>query len=148
MASKTFRCRLVTPTESLLDEQVSYASIPAWDGLFGILPGRAPIVARLGLGELSLRFADAGTTGGTRSYLVDGGFVQMAGDTLTILAERATPTETLVEAEAQAELDAASKKSPSQSTGDRQAELERINREKRRAALAVRLAKSGRGRGI
>lgn len=148
MASKTFRCRLVTPTESLLDEQVSYASIPAWDGLFGVLPGRAPIVARLGLGELSVRFAEGGGTGGTRSYLVDGGFVQMAGDTLTILAERATPTEALVEAEAQAELDAASKKSASPDAADRQAEVERINREKRRAALAVRLARAGRGRGI
>lgn len=148
MASKTFRCRLVTPTESLLDEQVAYASIPAWDGLFGILPGRAPIVARLGLGELSLRFPEGGAAGGTRSYLVDGGFVQMAGDTLTILAERATPTETLVEASAQAELDAASKKTVGANATDRQAELERINREKRRAALAVRLARAGRGKGI
>lgn len=148
MASKTFRCRLVTPTESLLDEQVAYASIPAWDGLFGILPGRAPIVARLGLGELTLRFSEGGSAGGTRSYLVDGGFVQMAGDTLTILAERATPTEELVEASAQAELDTASKKTVGANVADRQAEVERINREKRRAALAVRLARSGRGRGI
>lgn len=148
MAAKTFRCRLVTPTEALLDEQVTYASIPAWDGLFGILPGRAPIVARLGLGELSVRFADSPSAGGTRSYLVDGGFVQMAGDTLTVLAERAIPTETLVEAEAQAELDAASKKAVPADAKDRQAELDRINREKRRAALAVRLARNSRGKGI
>lgn len=147
MASKTFRCRLVTPTESLLDEQIAYASIPAWDGLFGVLPGRAPIVARLGLGELSVRFSES-TAGGTRSYLVDGGFVQMAGDTLTILAERATPTESLVEADAQSELDAASKREVPKDAADRQAERERLNREKRRAALAVRLARSGRGRGI
>jgi F-type H+-transporting ATPase subunit epsilon len=147
MASKTFRCRLVTPTESLLDEQVAYASIPAWDGLFGVLPGRAPIVARLGLGELSVRFSESGA-GGTRSYLVDGGFVQMAGDTLTILAERATATESLVEADAQVELDAANKREVPKDAADRQAEVERINREKRRAALAVRLARSGRGRGI
>lgn len=148
MASKTFRCRLVTPTESLLDEQVAYASIPAWDGLFGVLPGRAPIVARLGLGELSVRFSEGGGAGGTRSYLVDGGFVQMAGDTLTILAERATPTEALAEADAQAELEAASRRQIPADVADRQMELERINREKRRAALAVRLARSGRGRGI
>lgn len=147
MASKTFRCRLVTPTESLLDEQIAYASIPAWDGLFGVLPGRAPIVARLGLGELSVRFSES-NSGGTRSYLVDGGFVQMAGDTLTILAERATPTENLTEAEAQAELDAANKREAPKDAADRQAEVERVNREKRRAALAVRLARSSRGKGI
>ncbi len=43
MAQKTFRCKVVTPTASLLDEPVAYASVPAWDGLFGVLPGRAPI---------------------------------------------------------------------------------------------------------
>lgn len=145
MASKTFRCRLVTPTEALLDEQVSYASIPAWDGLFGVLPGRAPIVARLGLGELSLTFTEGG---GSRSYLVDGGFAQMAGDTLTILAERATPTESIVETEAQAELDTLSKRAPAGEGTARQTEVERINREKRRAALAIRLARSARGKGI
>lgn len=145
MASKTFRCRLVTPTEALLDEQVTYASVPAWDGLFGILPGRAPIVARLGLGELTLTFTDGG---GSRSYLVDGGFAQMAGGTLTILAERATPTETIVEADAKAELDAASRKTATSEGAARQSELDRINREKRRAALALRLARNARGKGI
>ena len=145
MASKTFRCRLVTPSESLLDEQIAYASIPAWDGLFGVLPGRAPIVARLGLGELSVRLTESGAP---RAYLVDGGFVQMAGDTLTILAERATPIDALTEATAQAELDAASKREVPQGAADRQAELERINRERRRAALAVRLARSGRSKSV
>lgn len=146
MASKTFRCRLVTPTESLFDQQVTYASIPAWDGLFGVLPGRAPIVARLGLGELSLRTAESGAAADAKNFLIDGGFVQMAGDTLTILAERATPVESLAEASAQAELDAASKKVPAGDAADRQAEVERINREKRRATLALRLARAGRGR--
>src|SRR6185295_9201082 len=30
LAKNSFRCRLVTPTASLVDEDVTYASIPAW----------------------------------------------------------------------------------------------------------------------
>ena len=52
LMAKTFRCKLVTPSSALLDGQVSYANVPVWDGLMGIQPGRAPILARLGLGEL------------------------------------------------------------------------------------------------
>ena len=88
MATKSFRCRLVTPAAMVLDEAVTYASVPAWDGLFGVLPGRAPIVAKLGLGELRLEYADkggaAGGRGGERSFLVEDGFVQMVNDKLTI----------------------------------------------------------------
>jgi hypothetical protein len=50
LAGKTFRCRLITPAAQLLDAPVTYASIPAWDGLFGVLVNRAPIVAKLGVG--------------------------------------------------------------------------------------------------
>ena len=59
MAANSFQCRLITPTAKVLDEAVVYASVPAWDGLMGVLPNRAPIVAKLGLGELRLQFADA-----------------------------------------------------------------------------------------
>ena len=44
-------CRVVTPTEELLSEPITHAQIPAWDGLFGVLPGHAPFVAELGIGE-------------------------------------------------------------------------------------------------
>ena len=67
----TIQCKLITPTDCILEEEISHAVIPAWDGLFGVLPGRAPIVAKLGLGELRLDFPDQGgdkkTHGGSRS---------------------------------------------------------------------------------
>jgi len=84
-----------------MDEPVTYASVPAWDGLFGVLPGRAPILARLGIGELRL---DTGGAQASRSFFIEGGFVQMAGDKLTVLAERATPSDKLNVAEAEAQL--------------------------------------------
>lgn len=101
-------CTLVTPSASLLDEPVTYASVPLWDGLMGFLPGRAPILARVGLGELTLRFPDSKKGGGgTRSYYIEDGFVQMADNRLRILADKAIPAEEITRADAEAELRAA-----------------------------------------
>lgn len=85
-----------------------YASIPAWDGLFGVQPGRAALLARLGTGELRLDYADSAKgAGGSRTFVLDGGFVKMAGEELTILAESAVAAETITVADAEAELKAA-----------------------------------------
>ena len=89
--AKTFRCRLITPAAQVLDDQITYASIPAWDGLFGVLPGRAPIVAKLGKGKLRLDYP-AGAPGASKTFLIDDGFVQMVDNKLTVLATKATET--------------------------------------------------------
>ncbi|MEL6329746.1 MAG: F0F1 ATP synthase subunit epsilon [Planctomycetota bacterium] len=148
MAANTFRCRLVTPAESLIDEPVVYANVPAWDGLMGIQHGRAPIVARLGLGELTLRFPEGTHGGGDRKYLIDGGFAQMAGNELIILAENAVPAETIAESDAQAELTAAEKATVPADAGDRAAEAERLRHRRERARMQLRIARHNKGRGI
>ncbi|CAG0958832.1 F-type H+-transporting ATPase subunit epsilon [Phycisphaerales bacterium] len=89
--AKSFECTVVTPNASLVSGQVVYANVPAWDGQIGFLPGRAPILARLGKGDIRLDFAD--TTkgqGGTSTYHVEGGFLKMADNKLVILAEKAS----------------------------------------------------------
>lgn len=102
------RCKLVTPSALLLDEPVTYASVPLWDGLMGFLPGRAPILGRLGLGELKISFPDSTRgAGSTRRYFVEEGFVRMADNQLTILAEAAIPAEELTRSEVDAEIKAA-----------------------------------------
>lgn len=142
MAKKTFRCKLVTPSASLIDEAVSYASVPAWDGLIGFLPGRAPILAKLGCGELQLRVADSDKgAGGERSFAVDGGVVQMQNDTLTILAEYAAAAEQINATDAESELKAAMSKSVSVEGPARAAAQERLNRDRDRARVKVRIAK-------
>lgn len=142
---KSFQCSLITPAAEVLKEQVVYASIPAWDGLFGVMPDRAPIVAKLGMGELRLDFADASAgQGGSRSFLVENGFVQMVNNNLKVLATKAIPTETITEADARAELAEAERRTVPADHPDRQGELNRIAKDKRRAELKLRLA--GRGR--
>ncbi len=148
-SSKSFTCRVVTPTEQLLDETVNYASIPVWDGLMGILPGRAPIVARLGIGELKLDLPDASrSANASRSYFINGGFMQMSADTLTILAEDAAPAETLSESDAQAELAEAEARKVSPDSTDMAAEADRLRAACDAARWKVRLSKQTTRRGI
>ena len=150
MAAKTFRCRLITPAAQVLDEPVTYASVPAWDGLFGVLPGRAPIVAKLGLGELRLEFPDKGSTrGGERSFLVEDGFVQMVNDKLTILAAKAFATESLSVGDAERELAEAERRSVTEAEpSKRRIETERLSKDRARARGKVALACKESGRGI
>ncbi|MDX2148410.1 MAG: F0F1 ATP synthase subunit epsilon [Planctomycetota bacterium] len=141
--AKPFRCRLVTPVSSLLDEEVSYASIPAWDGSMGVLPSRAPILARLGVGELRLEFPDSTKgQGGKRSYLLEGGFVQMLNNNLTILAERATPAESITLADAESELKAAEAKSVPADASNRALKQTQLQHEREVARAKVHMAKN------
>lgn len=75
---------VVTPETTIVDEPVSALRFPLFDGQAGVLPGRAPLVGRLGCGELKMTAA----AGGERSYFVDGGFVQINGKTVTLLTAR------------------------------------------------------------
>lgn len=96
----TFRCSIVTPTETVFDDQVVYASVPAWDGQQGIMAGQSPILSRLAQGALRLDLPG----GRSLRYLVEGGFAQVAGGELALLTRRATPAEKLSLEEAEREL--------------------------------------------
>jgi len=86
MADKQLQLVVVTPETTLLDEPVSGLRFPLFDGQIGVLPGRAPLVGRLGSGELSIT-----TSSGNRSYFLDGGFVQINGAVVTLLTARCIP---------------------------------------------------------
>jgi F-type H+-transporting ATPase subunit epsilon len=79
-------CIVVTPESTILDEQVDFVALPLYDGEIGILPGRAPLIGRLGFGELRLV-----SSGQARRYYVDGGFVQVAENVVSVLTNRAVP---------------------------------------------------------
>ena len=98
--AKTFRCQVVTPSEAVFDEQVTYASFPAWDGQHGVLVGQSPMLSRLTSGSLRIDRAD----GRQQHFWVDGGFAQTRANGLTILTERALAPETLSADEAASEL--------------------------------------------
>lgn len=91
---------VVTPETTLVDEPVAGLRFPLFDGQAGVLPGRAPLVGRLGAGELNI----TATGGSQRAYFVDGGFVQITGATVTLLTARCIPTDQIDGDAAAAEL--------------------------------------------
>ncbi len=146
MAETSFRCRLVTPAAALVDDQLSYASVPAWDGLFGVQPGHAPLLARLGTGALRLDYADSSKgQGGSRVFVIDGGFVRMANNQLTILAESAVAAESLTVGEAEAALKAAEALAVGGEGAARTVALEKKQRAVRAAQAKVSVARAKGG---
>lgn len=146
---KTFRCKLVTPNATLLDEPARYASIPAWDGLFGVLPGRAPILAKLGAGALHIEFPESThAKGGDRSFAVSDGFVKMSDNELTIIAEQAVPAEKINATDAKAELDEAEARKIPDDAGNPLEEREKLDKAKQFARVKLRLAEQSRSKGI
>ena len=138
MADSNFRCKLITPEACVLDNDVTSVVFPQWDGQVGVLHNRAPLMSKLGLGELNIDFVE----GGSRSYLIEGGFAQMVDNHLTLLAEHAQPVETISEQEAQAELAEAEARNPQDSR-----DMARVTHERRRAKLKVDLARRFREQG-
>jgi F-type H+-transporting ATPase subunit epsilon len=102
MPDHTLQCVVVTPERAVLDEAVDFVVVPLYDGELGVLPSRAPLIGRLGYGELRLRQGET-----TRRYFVDGGFVQVRGDVVTVLTARAEPAETIDVPAVEAALEAA-----------------------------------------
>lgn len=84
------RCVVVTPERTQLDREAEYVSLPMFDGELGILPGRAPMIGRLGFGTMRLQ-----TAAGPERYYVDGGFAHVEGDVVNVLTGKAIPVDLL-----------------------------------------------------
>lgn len=81
---------IVTPEKRLLSRTVDSVVAPGLEGSFGVLPGHTPYVAALQPGGLTL------TEGGRQShYFIGGGFAQVIGDQVIVLAESAEPVESI-----------------------------------------------------
>jgi len=85
---KTVQVVVVTPERTVLDAVVDFVSIPIYDGELGVLPGRAPLIGKLGPGELRTR---KGTH--VERYYIDGGFAQVRANVVTVLTPRAVKGE-------------------------------------------------------
>lgn len=81
------RLVLVTPEKTLFDRPLASVRVPMFDGSAGIYPGRAPLVGRLGVGELRL----LGTDGVNESFFIEGGFIQIKGEQVSVLTNAALP---------------------------------------------------------
>jgi F-type H+-transporting ATPase subunit epsilon len=93
---------IVTPETTTLDKSVDAVTLPLMDGEAGILPGYAPMIGRLGPGELR-----ATTGSSVERFYVDGGFVQIDNNVVSVLTGRSVPAEKIDVAAAREALTAA-----------------------------------------
>ncbi|MEX0641659.1 MAG: ATP synthase F1 subunit epsilon [Pirellulales bacterium] len=84
--SGTLQCVVVTPETTVLDTLADFVALPLFDGECGIAANHSPLIGRLGYGELRIRRGND-----TERFYVDGGFVQVVDNVVSVLTHRAVP---------------------------------------------------------
>jgi F-type H+-transporting ATPase subunit epsilon len=84
MAEKELLLEVVTPDRLVLSTEADVVVCPGVEGQFGVLVGHIPFLSALDIGEMYYR------KGGQTEYLaVSGGFAEVTGTKVTIVAESA-----------------------------------------------------------
>jgi len=81
---KHIHLEIVTPERQLFSGQVDAVTVPSTTGYLGILPGHAPLLAELGIGEISYKIGDH-----TEYLFCSWGFLEVLPDRVVVLAQTA-----------------------------------------------------------
>lgn len=81
----TFDVEVVAADRKLFTNKAVYLVAPGIDGYFGVLRGHAPLLAALGIGELTI----TPENGQPILFALAGGFAEVTGDHVVILADSA-----------------------------------------------------------
>jgi F-type H+-transporting ATPase subunit epsilon len=95
--SRHLQLVFVTPERAIAHDEVDEIQLPLDGGYAGILPGHAPLLSTLQIGEMWYRKG----TEKTHAF-VEGGFVEVLGDRVSILAQVAEKAEDIDTARAEA----------------------------------------------
>jgi F-type H+-transporting ATPase subunit epsilon len=128
MPDRHLQCVVVTPEKAVLDVAADFVALPLYDGELGVLPGRAPLIGRLGYGDLRIRQGAE-----TKHYFVDGGFAQVRANVVTVLTPRALKGEDIDTNAAEQTLQAAH----APATTPEAQEEQRKNQERARGQIRV-----------
>ena len=82
--SDTFQLEIVTPEKKVVETAAEEVQIPGKNGYLGILPGHAPLITELAVGEITYR-----TNASEERLAVAWGFAEVLPEKVTILAETA-----------------------------------------------------------
>jgi F-type H+-transporting ATPase subunit epsilon len=151
---------IVTPERQLLNFDVAEVTLPGANGELGILPGHAPLITELGIGELSYKGAhvvlspkeSAGETAETKSDLklkdwgewephvaIIRGFAEVLGNRVTVLAETAERSEEINLERAKAALERAEKRIAA-GAGTQDIDWDRATAALQRALVRIKVA--------
>ena len=82
--AEVFQFEIVTPEKRVVDTAATEAQIPGKHGYLGVLPGHAPLITELAVGEITFR-----SDSGEQRLAVASGFAEVLPDKVTVLAETA-----------------------------------------------------------
>jgi F-type H+-transporting ATPase subunit epsilon len=139
MPAESIELVLVTPQKQLLRQRVTEVQLPGADGYLGILPGHAPLMTELGIGELS--YHDAGGKESDHLAIIRG-FAEVLSDRVTLLAETAEFAAEIDLARAEAAKARAEKHLAS---GDSNIDWDRASVALQRALIRIQVARKHRG---
>ena len=128
---------LATPTRMVVAETVDEVVVPGSEGYFGVLPGHAPLLATLGIGELTYRIGRE-----ERHVAVAGGFAEVRNDKVIVLADTAELPEDIDRARAER----ARERAEQRLSGRAQDEIDYARAGAALARALIRLQVAGRGR--
>jgi len=139
MAGETIQLVVVTPAKQLLRRNVTEVTLPGAGGCIGVLPGHAPLITELGIGELNYRDAD-GKDSETLSMIR--GFAEVLPNRVTLLAETAEFAAEIDLARAEASKARAEKRL---AAGDANTDWDRVSVALQRALIRIQVARKHRG---
>jgi ATP synthase F1 epsilon subunit len=96
---KTIACTILTPERNIFQGDIAFAVVNAFNGEMGFLIDHAPLISRLGVGEVRVNDGKS-----TEYFVVEGGIVDVRNNVMTILAEKATKKDELDKKELETEL--------------------------------------------
>ncbi len=97
------QCVVVTPETTVFDMTAGFVSLPLDDGQRGVGLGHAAFIGRLGVGEVRVTPKQAGSP--TARFFVQGGFVEVAHDSVTVITQKAVAADSIDAQEARRELE-------------------------------------------
>jgi F-type H+-transporting ATPase subunit epsilon len=129
----TFTLEVVTPARQVVHEAVNEAQIPVLGGYIGVLPGHTPLLAEMGIGELSYHVGNR-----LVSCTAMGGFVEVLADRVIVLADSSERAEEINVARAEAARDRAQRRLAT--TNDPNVDWKRAEESLNRAQVRLQVA--------
>ena len=108
------KCIVVTPERTILEKPATLVSFPLFDGEMAVEVNHAPLIGRLGSGELRIKNGEA-----VESYYISRGFVEVLDNVVTFLTARAVPAANITPETADAAYTSAEEK-PSATEAERE----------------------------
>ena len=94
-------CDIVTPAAKLYSNDAYMVVVPGVEGEMGFLQGHVPLVSVLADGVVRIQIENGGET---KRFALQGGYVQVTGQKVIILEDRALPAESIDADKARADL--------------------------------------------